>query len=62
MSLLFRGVQRTDYRSAIGGSIYEGLWSRERKSYYSSREVLLLLRIVRAKETDIESSFVRLLI
>jgi hypothetical protein len=61
MSLLFRGIQWTDCRGAVGGSVYEGLWSRERKSCYSSREVLLLLRIMRAEETDVESSFVRLL-
>lgn len=59
MSLLFRGVQLTDCRGAVEGSVYEDLRSRERRSYHGSREVRLLLHIMRAKETDVESSFVR---
>jgi hypothetical protein len=49
------------YRSAIGGSVYEGLRTRGRRSYYGSREVLLVLYIKRARGTDVESSFVQLL-
>jgi hypothetical protein len=61
MSLLFQGVQRTDCRDAVRGSVYEGLRTQGRKSCYGSREVPLVLHIMRAKGTGVESSFVQLL-
>jgi hypothetical protein len=50
-----------DYRSIIRGSICGGLRTRGRKSYRGSKEVPLVLHIMRARGTGVESSSVRLL-